>query len=316
MSRRRRGDDICGLVILDKPAGVSSNHALQTVRRSLNARKAGHGGSLDPLAEGLLPILLGDATKLSAYSLEGDKTYEFVMEFGRRTSTGDLDGETVEIQQAPPPSDAELARAIAHFQGAQEQIPPMYSALKRDGKPLYELARAGQEVDREARSIHVYELSLLHRDGAQAKLRARVSKGTYIRTLAEDIARHCGHCAHLSGLRRTAVAGLPEQMVALDAFTQQSPDALRRLVLSVGQGWPHLPRVHIDIDAEADFGHGRSVLLPADSPARPNQTALILSASGRVLGTARVEGQVLAPERVFSVEAWQAPLASGSKAGL
>lgn len=305
MSRRRRGDDICGLVILDKPPGVSSNQALQQVRRALNARKAGHGGSLDPLAEGLLPILLGDATKLSAYSLEGDKTYEFVMEFGRRTSTGDRDGETVEINTGPAPSEAELAAAAVHFQGAQQQIPPMYSALKRQGKPLYELARAGREVERSARDIHVHELVVLEHAGGQARLRARVSKGTYIRTLAEDIAAYCEHCAHVTRLRRTAVAGLPEQMCRLQAFEDAQAESLKALVMPVQKGWPHLPRVTISPEDAVDFGHGRTVAMPPGSPSDMQGAALVLNHAQRVLGTARLGPQGLAPERVFSTTAWQ-----------
>lgn len=305
MSRRRRGDDICGLVILDKPPGVSSNHALQAVRRALNARKAGHGGSLDPLAEGVLPILLGDATKLSAYSLEGDKTYEFVMEFGRRTSTGDRDGETVELIQAPPPNRAALLAAALRFHGAQQQIPPMYSALKRQGKPLYELARAGQEVERKARDIHIHELTLLELEGVHARFRARVSKGTYIRTLAEDMAAHCGHCAHLSRLRRTAVAGLPEQMQRLESFHAGDAAALRRMVLPLQQGWPHLPRAVIDAAAAVDFGHGRLVAAPPGLDSDAAGAVLVLSPEGRVLGTAQSGPQGLAPERVFSASAWQ-----------
>jgi len=201
----RRGQMLDGVLLLDKPEGLSSNHALQRAKRTLDARKAGHTGTLDPFATGLLVCCFGRATKISANMLEADKTYQARLRFGEETDSGDLTG--VVTFQAPPSfegvSSAALEEALQAFRGEIEQIPPMYSALKRDGKPLYEYARQGIELERPPRRVTIYRLELLSCSGLDADVLVHCSKGTYIRTLAQDIGRRLGCGAHLSALRRT-----------------------------------------------------------------------------------------------------------------
>jgi tRNA pseudouridine55 synthase len=217
----RRGRLLDGVLLLDKPEGLSSNHALQRAKRTVDARKAGHTGTLDPFATGLLICCFGRATKISAAMLEADKIYEATLAFGEETDSGDLTGHIV--ARAPTAfagvDAAALEAVLAEFRGEIEQIPPMVSALKRDGKPLYEYARQGIELERPARRITIHALELLDCAGLQARLRVHCSKGTYVRTLAQDIGRRLGCLAHLSALRRTAVGPFSiEQAVGLDAL--------------------------------------------------------------------------------------------------
>src|SRR5690242_11534227 len=178
---------LTGILLLDKPLGLSSNGALQRVKRLLRAEKAGHVGSLDPLATGMLPICLGEATKIAGEILSGRKRYRFTVALGHRTATGDLEGAIVETLPVPTFDRAKLETILGTFVGRQKQVPPMYSAIKRDGQPLYKLARAGVEVERAPREIEIFELRLGAFDGVSVQLEASCSKGTYIRTLAEDI---------------------------------------------------------------------------------------------------------------------------------
>ncbi len=204
---RRRGQLLDGVLLLDKPEGLSSNHALQRARRTLDARKAGHTGTLDPFATGLLVCCLGRATKICGTMLEADKCYEATLRFGEETDSGDLTGH---VTARAPEGFTGVARdslleVLTGFRGEIEQIPPMYSALKRDGKPLYEYARQGIELERPARRVNIHRLELVEFDGMQARLLVDCSKGTYIRTLAQDIGRKLGGFAHLVALRRTRV---------------------------------------------------------------------------------------------------------------
>lgn len=223
----RRGQMLDGVLLLDKPEGLSSNHALQRAKRTVDARKAGHTGTLDPFATGLLICCFGRATKISAAMLEADKVYEATLTFGEETDSGDLTGHIT----ARAPADfgsvdaAALEAALTAFRGEIEQIPPMISALKRDGKPLYEYARQGIELERPPRRIVIHALDLLACEGRTARLRVHCSKGTYVRTLAQDIGRRLGCLAHLSALRRTAVGPFPiEQAVGLEALqAMESP---------------------------------------------------------------------------------------------
>lgn len=203
----RRGQLLDGVLLLDKPEGLSSNHALQRAKRALDARKAGHTGTLDPFATGLLVCCLGKATKICGTMLEADKCYEATLRFGEETDSGDLTGN---VTASAPEGFAGVAResllaVLPAFRGEIEQIPPMYSALKRDGKPLYEYARQGVELEREPRRVTIHRLELLDFDGMQARLLVDCSKGTYIRTLAQDIGRQLGCRAHLTQLRRIRV---------------------------------------------------------------------------------------------------------------
>jgi tRNA pseudouridine55 synthase len=217
MSRpRRRGRDIHGVLLLDKPGGLSSNDALQKVKRLYRANRAGHTGALDPLATGMLPICLGEATKFSRYLLDTDKRYRVIARLGQRTDTSDADGQVVE-ERPVNFSAAELAQALESFRGETQQVPSMYSALKHQGRPLYEYARQGIEVPREPRSIVVYELLFIRHEGDELELEIHCSKGTYIRTIIDDLGEKLGCGAHVIFLRRLAVGRYPtERMVTLE----------------------------------------------------------------------------------------------------
>lgn len=193
-----------GVLLLDKPQGLSSNHALQAARRLLNAAKAGHTGTLDPMATGLLPLTFGEATKFSQMLLDADKTYEAVVQLGVETDSGDAEGRVVATHPVAV-TEAAVVEVLSRFRGDIEQVPPMYSALKRDGKALYEYAREGVELEREARRVTIHALELLAFDGDRFGIRVACSKGTYIRTLAMDIGAALGCGAHLCGLRRTRI---------------------------------------------------------------------------------------------------------------
>lgn len=217
MSRpRRRGRDVHGVLLLDKPQGMSSNDVLQKVKRIFNANKAGHTGALDPLATGMLPICLGEATKFSRYLLDSDKRYRVIARLGQRTDTSDADGNVIETRPIAF-SPEELDAALDGFRGATKQVPSMYSALKYQGRPLYEYARQGMTVPREARDITVYELQFIRWEGDELELEIHCSKGTYIRTIIDDLGEKLGCGAHVIYLRRLQVATYPsERMVTLD----------------------------------------------------------------------------------------------------
>jgi tRNA pseudouridine55 synthase len=246
-----------GILLLDKPLGLSSNAAVQRVRRAFGRAKAGHTGSLDPLATGMLPICLGEATKVAGYLLDGNKEYEFTMRLGERTSTGDAEGKVVEHGAIPTDVQIQILPLLPTFLGQIQQVPPMYSALKRDGQPLYQLARQGVEVERQPRTITIHALELLGVDGAEASMRVRCSKGTYVRTLAEDLARALGSCAHLTALRRIAVAPFPAAaLVRLDAL-EANPVAAP--LLPADAALPQLPAVQLDEAETGRLRHGQAL---------------------------------------------------------
>ena len=228
---KRRGLALDGVLLLDKPVGLSSNHALQRARRCLDAAKAGHTGTLDPFATGLLVCCMGRATKISGAMLDADKAYRATLQFGEETDSGDLTGNVV--ARAPDGfavDEASLRDALSRFQGIIEQVPPMYSALKRDGKPLYEYARQGIELERPARQVTIRRIDLLSLSGTQAEIDVACSKGTYIRTLAQDIGRVLGCHAHLAALRRTHVGPFSlDRAVTLEAL-QAMPDPKQALL--------------------------------------------------------------------------------------
>ncbi len=217
MSRpRRRGRDVHGVLLLDKQQGASSNDVLQKVKRLYNANRAGHTGALDPLATGMLPVCLGEATKFSQYLLDSDKRYRVIARLGQRTDTSDADGQVVE-ERPVAFSAQELATALDGFRGETQQVPSMYSALKYQGKKLYEYARQGIDVPREARPITVYELLFIRHEGDELELEIHCSKGTYIRTIIDDLGEKLGCGAHVIYLRRLAVSRYPvERMVTLE----------------------------------------------------------------------------------------------------
>ena len=303
MGRRKRGRDIDGVVLLDKPVGCSSNAALQRVRRAYDARKAGHTGSLDPLASGLLPVCLGEATKVSSYLLSAAKRYRVTALHGAQTATGDREGEVVARSDVAMPDRQRLEAVIADFIGPQQQIPPMYSALKKDGKRLYEHARAGETVEREPRDIVVHELQLVDCDASTFTLDARVSSGTYIRTLVEDIARTWGGVAHVGTLHRTGVGRLGRElgmtpMAEIEAAAQ-SGGPLDQWLLPLSTVVEDWPRIALDAVGAADMNHGRAVDCNLPSPLP--DTLLIEDDRGQLLGLGRINdrGQ-LAPRRLFA----------------
>jgi len=217
---KRRGLALDGVLLLDKPVGLSSNHALQRARRSMDAAKAGHTGTLDPFATGLLVCCMGRATKISGAMLNADKAYHATVQFGEETDSGDLTGHVVaRAAEDYSITEAALRLTLSRFQGIIEQVPPMYSALKRDGKPLYEYARQGIELERPPRQITIYRIDLLSLSGTRAEIEVACSKGTYIRTLAQDIGRALGCYAHLAALRRTHVGPFSlDRAVTLEAL--------------------------------------------------------------------------------------------------
>lgn len=263
MANKRSWQRVDGVLLLDKPAGMTSNSALQAARRLFSAAKAGHTGTLDPLATGLLPLCFGEATKFSADLLHADKTYEADLLFGVTTDTGDAEGRVLE--RRPVCFDVvALDAALARFRGLIRQTPPMYSALKRDGKPLYELARQGIEVERTPREVNIHELTLLSFDVDHCRLRIRCSKGTYVRTLAEDLGAvlNCG--AHLTALRRTAVGSLSiDEAVTLDTLVALAENGRFVHLGSPDSLLQSLPRISLDELAAARFAHGNPVAVVA-----------------------------------------------------
>ncbi|HVT63069.1 MAG TPA: tRNA pseudouridine(55) synthase TruB, partial [Legionellaceae bacterium] len=216
---------IQGIILINKPSLLSSNTVLQHIKRLFFAAKAGHMGSLDPLATGMLPICFGDATKFAQYGLEADKCYRVTARFGITTTTGDAQGEMVSVHTDISLLAHELQAIIPSFEGESLQIPPMYSALKHQGKKLYELARAGIEIERQARSITIYHIELIRLESPYAEFKVHCSKGTYIRTLIEDIGRRLGMGAHVTQLHRVFTAGFERERMysveELQAFTQE-----------------------------------------------------------------------------------------------
>lgn len=252
-----------GVLLLDKPPGMTSNGALQRAKRALKAKKAGHTGSLDPLASGLLPLCFGEATKLSSYLLDADKTYEVGCRFGAATDTGDADGTVVERTDWTVDQQAAIAAAVPRFIGEIQQIPPMYSALKHEGKRLYELARAGTEVERAPRAVTIYDITVgAWRDDDTLDLVVRCSKGTYIRTLVEDIARAAGTLGHVASLRRTESGpfALTDGAVTLEQLESAAdPDAL---LLPPDAALADWPKVVLGDDAAHFIRQGQPVMVP------------------------------------------------------
>jgi tRNA pseudouridine55 synthase len=302
-----------GILLLDKPLGLSSNAALQRVRRTLGVEKAGHVGSLDPLATGMLPICLGEATKIAGDVLAGRKCYRFTIGLGARTATGDLEGAVVETA-AVPALDAAVIDAIRQrFLGQQTQTPPMYSAIKRDGQPLYKLARAGVEVERAAREIEIFELLVLGFAADRIELETVCSKGTYIRVLAEDIARALGTCGHVTALRRVHVEPFgSEPMETLESVAQAREQGTWPRVLPAD--WPlgHLPKVSLDGVQVGRIMHGQAVFIAPDASGasddalRPGPVAArvrLYDPAGRFLGIGEANGSgSVKPRRLFNAE--------------
>lgn len=260
MAKRKSGHDVHGIVLLDKRLGVSSNKALQEVRRLLNANKAGHTGSLDPLATGLLPLCFGEATKVSALMLDDDKRYQVTFRLGVMTDTGDSEGRIVSEMPVPEFTDAELLNCLQQSSGPIDQVPPMYSALKLNGKKLYELAREGQIVDRQPRRITIHALNLLGYDSEFITLDVHCSKGTYIRSLAEDIGHAMGTCATVTALRRTAAGMFAiEQAHTLEQLQAMTPSQLADCLLAVDAPLSNIPAVSLTPEQAISINHGQQI---------------------------------------------------------
>lgn len=296
-ARSRR--DVDGIVLLDKPEGLTSNAALQRVRSAFGARKAGHTGSLDPLASGLLPVCLGQATKACGFLLDADKTYRFRLALGTRTSTGDRAGETVEAASVPPLAGERVREAAASFLGESTQVPPMYSALKHEGQRLYRLARAGVEVERTPRRIRIEQFDWLDGGADWLDFEVACSKGTYVRSLAEDLARALGTVGHVAYLRRTGLGPFTGQpMHTLESIEQAAAGGrLAGLLLTVDAALPGLPAIQLEAGAEASILQGRAVPLAGPVSAQVR----MYGSGGRFLGIGRIsaEGARLAPERLM-----------------
>ena len=250
MPKPKTGKPLDGIVLLDKPLGLSSNAALQRTKRIFNARKAGHTGSLDPLATGVLPICFGEATKVSSFLLDSDKRYITTAKLGQTRTTGDMEGEVVQTRDIPELTKETIEAVLENFRGPIEQIPPMHSALKHEGTPLYKLARKGVTIERKVRHVTIHELKLLEFTADTLTLEVHCSKGTYIRTLMEDIGEVIGCGAHLSELRRTEVSPFGQHPIytleALEALAEASE--LATILLPIDAAIPHWPMM--DLTAE------------------------------------------------------------------
>lgn len=299
----RRGQAIDGVLLLDKPVGLSSNHALQRARRILDARKAGHTGTLDPFATGLMVLCFGEATKFSAGMFEADKAYRATLCLGMETDTGDGTGNPLGERMAGPwpgVDDTQALRAVlARFVGPQLQVPPMYSALKRDGKPLYAYARAGIELEREPRPVTIHGIERVSADAQSGVvvLDVACSKGTYIRTLAQDIGRALGCGAHLTALRRTRTAGFS----LADALTLEALEALpepARALRPVDSLLAELPGQTLGEALAARFTLGQTV--PDEDGRHTGSRVRVHGPDGAFLGTAQCTGRWVKPERLMA----------------
>ncbi|MDN3653131.1 tRNA pseudouridine(55) synthase TruB [Thalassotalea ponticola] len=307
MARRRKGRQIDGVLLLDKPLEMSSNHALQAAKRIYFANKAGHTGALDPLATGMLPICFGEATKFSQFLLDTDKTYIVTAKLGIRTTTSDADGEVVS-EKPVDVSPEQLDHALESFRGKSQQVPSMYSALKHKGQPLYKYAREGITVEREARDIEVYRLDLLRFEHDEVDMEIHVSKGTYIRTIVDDLGELLGCGAHVSMLRRTRVGNYPvEKMVTLEQLetllnqAKEQGDApsvlLDPLLLPMDTAVVGLAEVHVDAESAHYLRHGNPVMAPGTDA--DGLLKISLAETGQFIGVGYINDDgMLAPKRL------------------
>jgi tRNA pseudouridine55 synthase len=294
--------DIHGILLFDKAVGLSSAGAVARVKRLFGARKAGHTGSLDPLASGLLPICFGEATKFGAQLLDADKTYRVTVRLGERTPSADRETEVVERRELPPFRAEELQRALDSFPREYSQVPPMHSALKQDGKPLYEYARAGITRERAARDILIHEIRLLDWQPPDLSFDVRCSKGTYIRVLAEDLAAQLGTIAHLSALHRLGVAPFDaEPQWSFEALESLSPEQRREVLLPVDAALTAWRRLDLALSGVSAFRQGQTIPVPVQDPEITPGTVRIYAAGLGFLGLAEVEATgLLVPLRLIS----------------
>lgn len=262
MARRGKGRNISGVLLLNKPKGISSNRTLQRVRAMLNASKAGHTGNLDPMATGLLPLCFGEATKFSSYLLDADKAYIATARLGQVSDTGDAEGNIIQERPVPELNEAQIKEAMARFLGDIEQVPPMYSALKQNGQPLYKLAREGKTVERKARSVTIFDLELIEWNAPDLTFSVRCSKGTYVRTLAEDIGETLGCGAHLVMLHRTHTGGFTgDEMLEFDRLQAERDleQSLDGYLLATDVLVAHFPKKDLSAEETARILHGQDI---------------------------------------------------------
>jgi tRNA pseudouridine55 synthase len=302
--RKNKGRNVSGVLLLDKPLGGSSNHALQKVKRLFGAAKAGHTGSLDPLATGMLPICFGEATKISAFLLDADKRYRLKCQLGVSTTTGDTEGDVVDTQDVSGITEAAIKAVLPEFIGEIEQIPPMYSALKHNGERLYKLARQGIEVERKARSVTIYDIDYLSlsKDEQQRlilELEVSCSKGTYVRTLVEDIAKKLDCCAHITALRRLSVGPYEGDMLTMEQLmelAEQGNEALDDSLQPIDSGVAHWPDVHLGSDAVFYVRQGQPVMVPH----APTQGWVRIYDQDQFLGLGEIQDDgMVAPRRMI-----------------
>jgi tRNA pseudouridine55 synthase len=298
MARRKKGRDIHGIILLDKPPGYSSSQAVQKVKWLFTARKAGHTGSLDPFATGMLPICLGEASKTAGFMLEASKRYLATARLGQATATGDTEGDVATEMPVPALTPRAIDAVFESFRGAIEQVPPMYSALKHQGQPLYKLARAGKEVERKARSVIIHELELIAWEKPRLVFRVHCSKGTYVRTLAGDIAEKLGTCAHLQALRRLDVEPFHEEdMISLDELERAASAGQQdSLLLPLDTGLEAWPVVELNGEDQVRFTHGN----PAPVRETYRGKVRVYALSGQILGLGEVrDDHRVYPKRLF-----------------
>ena len=299
MSKRKSGLNVHGIILLDKRLGVSSNKALQEVRRLFNANKAGHTGSLDPLATGLLPLCFGEATKVSALMLDDDKRYQVTMKLGLMTDTGDAEGQVIETKPVPELSIEQIQCCLAKFMGLQAQVPPMYSALKLNGKKLYELAREGITVERAPRQITIYELHLLDATFDTLTLDVACSKGTYIRSLAEDIGHDLGCGATVTALRRTQAGQfLLANAKTIEQLNALTYDELQANLMACDKPLEKLPALHLSEQQAKAISYGQDI----DIESQKSESDYRLYADGLFLGLGEygINGK-LHPKKLFNL---------------
>jgi tRNA pseudouridine55 synthase len=302
MARRRKGKAVHGWLVLDKPAGMTSTQAVGAVRRIFDARKAGHAGTLDPLATGILPIALGEATKTVPYAVEGQKDYSFTVCWGAATDTDDAEGRIIATSDVRPEREA-LEALLPRFTGEIRQTPPAFSAVKIDGERAYDLARAGEAVELEARPVHIGALTLRDcPDRDTAVLAAQCGKGTYVRALARDIGRALGCLGHVVALRRTRVASFGEghgvTMDKLNAAADEGEEALRWLLQPVEAALADLTVLRVGRDDAARLLRGQPVLVRGQDPYAPGPA--YATCKGHLIAVGRIDSGELRPTRVFN----------------
>ncbi|MDC9724440.1 MAG: tRNA pseudouridine(55) synthase TruB [Gammaproteobacteria bacterium] len=299
--RNKKGRNITGIVIIDKPTGRSSNHVLQQVKRLFDAKKAGHTGALDPLATGVLPICLGEATKVSSYLLDANKAYHVTCKLGVVTDSGDSDGEIVATSDIPEFNEQTLLELLPRFTGEQDQVPPMFSALKYNGQPLYKLARQGIEVERKSRRITIYDIQLLSITEDSFTLAVRCSKGTYIRTLVEDISHALGSGGHVVMLRRVAAARYTQQQAIsiehLEKIAEKGLDALDAELLPTEDALPDWPEVIATDEMVTALRFGQTIKV---EQVYSSANVRLFDMEKVFLGLGEMSEQgIVAPKRVF-----------------